>query len=62
MRGLEYFNTEYPTAALYPDGSSCFLSTSQNTNEREFSSHSAFDGEAWVREVQDFLGKADIAQ
>jgi len=61
MRGLEYLNTEYPTAALYPDGSSCFLSTSQDTNEREFSSHGASDGEAWVREVQDFLGKADLA-
>ncbi len=60
-RGLEYLNTEYPTAALYPDGSSCFLSTSQDTNEREFSSHSASDGDVWVREVRDFMGKADIA-
>ena len=27
-RGLEYLNTEYPTGALFPDGSSAFLSTS----------------------------------
>jgi phytoene dehydrogenase-like protein len=60
-RGLEYLNTEYPTAALYPDGSSCLLSTSQDANQQEFSSHAPSDGEAWVREVQDFLGKADLA-
>jgi phytoene dehydrogenase-like protein len=60
-RGLEYLNTEYPTAALYPDGSSCFLSTSQDQNQQEFSSHAESDGDAWAREVQDFLGKADLA-
>lgn len=60
-RGLEYLNTEYPTAALYPDDSSCFLSTSQEKNQKEFESHAPTDGDAWVHEVQDFLRNADLA-
>src|SRR5262249_57457938 len=35
-RGLVYLNTDYPTAALFPDGSAAFLSTSQSLNEQEF--------------------------
>src|ERR1700720_2640787 len=35
-RGLEYLNTELPTGALFPDGSSAFLSTNQAVNEQEF--------------------------
>src|SRR5712691_7716006 len=60
-RGLEYLNTEYPTATLFPDGSSCFLSTSQAANRKEFEGHASGDGDAWDREVQGFLGKADLA-
>jgi phytoene dehydrogenase-like protein len=41
-RGLEYLNTEQPTATAFPDGSSAFLSTSPDTNAAEL-------GEAWPR-------------
>lgn len=60
-RGLEYLNTEYPTAALFPDGSACFLSTSPAANQEEFERHAPGDGEAWAREVQSFLEKAELA-
>ena len=33
-RGLEYLNTELPTATLYPDGESIFLTTSPATSVR----------------------------
>jgi phytoene dehydrogenase-like protein len=60
-RGLEYLNTEYPTAALYPDGTSAFLSTSQSANVAEFDRLAPGDGAAWTREVEAFLGKAELA-
>ena len=59
--GLEYLNTAYPTAALFSDGSNCFLSTSQEANQKEFESKSAGDGGAWADEVSSFLGKAELA-
>ena len=33
-RGLEYLNTELPTGTLFPDGSSCFLTTSPEDKRR----------------------------
>src|SRR5205823_5150504 len=33
-RGLEYLNTDLPTATLYPDGESVFLTTSHEENVR----------------------------
>lgn len=60
-RGLEYLNTEYPTAALFPDGGSCFLSTSQNANHEEFEKQAPGDGDAWTQEVRSFLEKAELA-
>ncbi len=60
-RGLEYLNTEYPTATLFPDGSSAFLSTTQSQNQEEFDRLAPGDGDAWSREVQSFLGKAELA-
>ena len=39
-RGLEYLNTELPTATVFPDGRSAFLSTDLDTNAAEL-------GEAW---------------
>jgi phytoene dehydrogenase-like protein len=60
-RGLEYLNTEYPTAALFPDGSSAFLSTAPAANQEEFERHAEGDGAAWAREVETFLGKAELA-
>jgi phytoene dehydrogenase-like protein len=60
-RGLEYLNTDYPTATLFPDGTSAFLSTSQPANIQEFDRLASGDGAAWFREVESFLGKAELA-
>lgn len=59
--GLEYLNTEYPTATLLPDGSAAFLSTSQPSNVEEFERLAAGDGAAWARTVDDFLKNAELA-
>jgi phytoene dehydrogenase-like protein len=47
-RGLEYLNTEHPTATAFPDGESAFLSTNGETNAAEH-------GEAW-REAMAAVG------
>ena len=60
-RGLEYLNTELPTASLFPDGSAAFLTTSHDTNVEEFERLSAGDGEAWRRTVGEFMPTADLA-
>jgi phytoene dehydrogenase-like protein len=41
-RGLEYLNTEHPTASAFPDGGSAFLSTSPEANAAEL-------GDAWTQ-------------
>ena len=53
-RGLEYLNTELPTATLYPDGESVFLTTSHEENVRSL-------GTGWERTVADFMPNADLA-
>jgi len=60
-RGLEYLNTEFPTATLFPDGSAAFLAASHEKNVEHFGQLDKADGAAWSREVQGFLGKADLA-
>ncbi len=60
-RGLEYLNTELPTASLFPDGSSAFLTTSHEENVAAFELYAGGDGEAWDRAFQDFMANADIA-
>jgi phytoene dehydrogenase-like protein len=60
-RGLEYVNTETPTASLFPDGSSAFLGTSHEANVEEFERHAVGDGEAWGRVVAEFMPNADLA-
>lgn len=60
-RGLEYLNTEYPTASLFPDGSTAFLSTSHDKNREHFESLTSGDGAAWGEVVNSFGSKADIA-
>lgn len=60
-RGLEYLNTELPTASLFPDGSSAFLTTSHDANAEEFERHAAGDGDAWRRIVAEFMPNADLA-
>ncbi len=60
-RGLEYLNTELPTGTLFPDGSSCFLTTSPEGNVDELDRHAAGDGDAWRRVVNEFMPNADLA-
>ena len=61
QRGLEYLNTELPTASLFPDGSAAFLSTSQAANEAEFENLAPGDGEAWSRTFAELLPRLDLA-
>jgi phytoene dehydrogenase-like protein len=53
-RGVEYLNTDLPTATLYPDGSSAFLTTSHEENVAAL-------GTGWERTVADFMPNADLA-
>ncbi len=53
-RGVEYLNTELPTATLYPDGESRFLTTSHEANVTAL-------GLGWERTVAEFLPNADLA-
>jgi phytoene dehydrogenase-like protein len=60
-RGLEYLNTDSPTASVFPDGTSAFLGTSHDRNVEEFERHAPGDGEAWSRVVAEFMPNADLA-
>jgi phytoene dehydrogenase-like protein len=53
-RGLEYLNTDYPTATLFPDGKATFLLRSTEENVVEL-------GEEWRGAVESFLPSADLA-
>jgi phytoene dehydrogenase-like protein len=53
-RGVEYLNTDLPTASLFPDGSASFLTTSLDDNV-------AAHGEAWRRMHDEFMANADLA-
>ncbi|HEY7017251.1 MAG TPA: NAD(P)/FAD-dependent oxidoreductase [Gaiellaceae bacterium] len=53
-RGLEYLNTDYPTATLYPDGEAAFLLRSTDQNVAEL-------GEEWRGAVESFFPNADLA-
>jgi phytoene dehydrogenase-like protein len=60
-RGLEYLNTEFPTATLYPDGEAAFLLRTADANAAELDRHAPGDGDAWRRALGDFLPTADLA-
>jgi len=53
-RGVEYLNTELPTATLFPDGQTRFLTTSHGQNVAEL-------GPGWERTVAGFMPTADLA-
>src|SRR5439155_5852392 len=53
-RGLEYLNTELPTATLFPDGESLFLTTSHEANVAAL-------GPGWDSTVAEFMPNADLA-
>jgi phytoene dehydrogenase-like protein len=59
--GLEYLNTELPTAALFPDGGAAFLTTSLEGNIAELERHAAGDGAAWGRQFEQFMASADTS-
>lgn len=61
QRGLEYLNTAYPTATLFPDGGAAFLAVSQANNQVEFDRLAAGDGAAWQQCVEAFMRRADVA-
>jgi phytoene dehydrogenase-like protein len=52
--GVEYLNTELPTATAFPDGSSVFLTTDMERNVAEL-------GAGWQTQFEDFMSKADLA-
>ena len=52
--GLEYLNTDYPTATAFPDGSSAFLLRTREGNSREL-------GDEWGPMLEQFFPNADLA-
>ncbi len=60
-RGLEYVNTELPTATAFPDGRAMFLSTTMEANVAEFERFAAGDGGAWQRQFEEFMANADLS-
>ena len=59
--GLEYLNTEHPTATLFPDGEAAFLLRSADANAAELDRISPGDGDAWRAMLDAFLPNADLA-
>jgi phytoene dehydrogenase-like protein len=57
--GLEYLNSDLPTATLFPDGGAAFLTTSLDDNIAEFERHAAGDGAAWARQFEQFMASAE---
>jgi phytoene dehydrogenase-like protein len=53
-RGLEYLNTDHPTATLFPDGEAAFLLRTTEANVLEL-------GPEWLGAVESFMPNADLA-
>ena len=60
-RGLEYVNTELPTATAFPDGHAMFLQTTMDANVAEFDRFASGDGAAWQRQFEEFMANADLS-
>jgi phytoene dehydrogenase-like protein len=60
-RGLEYVNTELPTATAFPDGRAMFLQTTMEANVAEFDRFGEGDGAAWQRQFEEFMANADLS-
>jgi phytoene dehydrogenase-like protein len=58
--GLEYLNTEHPTASLFPDGSAAFLGTTLERNVAELDRLGG-DGAAWQAQFEQFMGSAGLS-
>jgi phytoene dehydrogenase-like protein len=52
-RGLDYLNTEHPTATAFPDGTSAFLATDPDANAAEH-------GEAWAVAMAEVGANAEL--
>jgi phytoene dehydrogenase-like protein len=59
--GLEYLNTEHPTATLFPDGEAAFLLRSADANAAELDRHHDGDGDAWRALLGEFFPTAELA-
>jgi phytoene dehydrogenase-like protein len=59
--GLEYLNTDLPTATAYPDGGAAFLLRTEGANAEEFDRHLSGDGDAWRAMLGEFFPNADLA-
>jgi phytoene dehydrogenase-like protein len=59
--GLEYLNTDLPTATAYPDGEAAFLLRTVEANAAELDRHAQGDGAAWARMLEAFFPNADLA-
>ena len=59
--GLEYVNTDHPTATLFPDGEAAFLLRTADANAAELDRHERGDGDAWRSMLEDFFPNADLA-
>jgi phytoene dehydrogenase-like protein len=53
-RGLEYLNTDLPTATAFPDGEAAFLLRDAEGNAREL-------GDEWLGVIEQFFPNADLA-
>lgn len=60
-RGLEYLNTDLPTASTFPDGSASLLHTDHAANMAELDRHAAGDGASWDTFFNGFMTNADLA-
>jgi phytoene dehydrogenase-like protein len=60
-RGLEYVNTDLPTATAFPDGRAMFLRTTMDANVAEFDRFAERDGAAWQRQFDGFMANADLS-
>ena len=59
--GLEYVNTQHPTATAYPDGEAAFLLRTADANAEELERHARGDGDAWRAMLAEFFPNADLA-
>lgn len=60
-RGVEYLNTDLPTASTFPDGRAAFVSTDLAANIAELDRHAPGDGAAWERMFTGFMANADLS-
>ena len=60
-RGLEYLNTDLPTASAFPDGEAAFLLRTVEENAAELDRLATGDGVAWKNLLADFFPTADLS-